>query len=180
MKAPYYKEIVKRVPVDTPTTGLEIGIWMGELSEKLLFNLPYLYLIGVDPFEKAFNSRSYVDSGAKQVRTTDTESYIQAHMMAIEVYQKYADRSRILALSSAEAEKIFNEDDKFDFIFIDGDHSYESVLQDIEMWFPHTKEGGIICGHDYETKFAGVKKAVDKHFKKIELGTYNTWFFKKL
>lgn len=36
-----------------------------------------------------------------------------------------------------------------DFIWIDGDHSYEAVRADIEAWFPHLKHEGIIAFHDY-------------------------------
>lgn len=37
---------------------------------------------------------------------------------------------------------------KIDFLFIDGDHSYEGVEQDFEMYAPFVKKGGIICFHD--------------------------------
>lgn len=35
-----------------------------------------------------------------------------------------------------------------DFVFIDGDHSYESVKHDIQVWLEEVQSGGIICGHD--------------------------------
>ena len=37
---------------------------------------------------------------------------------------------------------------KVDFIFIDGDHTYEGVKKDFEMYSPLVKEGGIIAFHD--------------------------------
>jgi hypothetical protein len=37
-----------------------------------------------------------------------------------------------------------------DMIFIDADHDYKSVLDDIIAWVPKVKEGGIIAGHDYD------------------------------
>lgn len=36
----------------------------------------------------------------------------------------------------------------FDFLFIDGDHSYEGVRKDWEMYSPLVKKGGLICFHD--------------------------------
>jgi hypothetical protein len=48
-----------------------------------------------------------------------------------------------------------------DMVFIDGDHRYESVREDIKDWWPHVKPGGVICGHDYPN-FDGVKRAVDE------------------
>lgn len=38
--------------------------------------------------------------------------------------------------------------DKFEFIFIDGAHDFDSVLQDIDAWFPKLIEGGYIAFHD--------------------------------
>jgi len=41
-----------------------------------------------------------------------------------------------------------NWDKKIDYIFIDGDHTYNAVKQDFEDWYPHVKSGGIISIHD--------------------------------
>lgn len=35
-----------------------------------------------------------------------------------------------------------------DFLFIDGDHAYASVLRDYEQWTPLLKTGGILAMHD--------------------------------
>ena len=47
-----------------------------------------------------------------------------------------------------------------DFLFIDGDHSYEGVKKDFEMYSPLVRKGGIIAFHDivpdYYTKY-GIK-----------------------
>jgi predicted O-methyltransferase YrrM len=63
---------------------------------------------------------------------------------------------------SWEASKNF-EDNSVDFVFIDADHEYESVVKDIDSWLPKVKKGGIISGHDYIT-WKGVKLAVDQKF----------------
>jgi len=36
-----------------------------------------------------------------------------------------------------------------DFVFIDGDHSYDAVKLDILTWKPRIKKGGILSGHDF-------------------------------
>ena len=43
--------------------------------------------------------------------------------------------------------KIYGEN-KLDFLFIDGDHTYNGVSQDFEMYAPLVKEGGLIAFHD--------------------------------
>lgn len=55
-------------------------------------------------------------------------------------------------------------DESFDFIFIDADHEYESVLADLNAWFPKLKPGGVIAGHDWSNEFLGVEKAVREFF----------------
>lgn len=46
----------------------------------------------------------------------------------------------------------------FDLVYIDGDHSYESVRRDIEVYSPHAR---IVCGDDYGVA-DGVTQAVDE------------------
>src|SRR6266496_4362330 len=63
--------------------------------------------------------------------------------------------------------KYFN-DNSLDFVFIDGNHSYDYVLEDITEWTKKVKPGGIIAGHDYKldaiNKY-GVIEAVNKYVK---------------
>ena len=40
-------------------------------------------------------------------------------------------------------------DDSLDFVFIDADHRYDSVVADIQAWLPKMKNGSILAGHDY-------------------------------
>jgi predicted O-methyltransferase YrrM len=40
-------------------------------------------------------------------------------------------------------------DKKIDVLLIDGDHSFEGVMADLESWLPHMKEGGVILMHDH-------------------------------
>jgi len=74
------------------------------------------------------------------------------------------------------------EDEFFDFIFIDAEHSYEGVARDISDWYPKVKEGGVLCGHDYVEFTAkgelgeydfGVIKAVDEFVEKNNIKTFS-------
>lgn len=87
----------------------------------------------------------------------------------------------------------------FDFIYIDGDHRYEAALNDIKMYAPLLKQGGIICGDDcegyssdydrdfleigksfdaYESVHCGVILAVAEYFPVYSLN-YNIWSARK-
>lgn len=71
------------------------------------------------------------------------------------------------------------ENDTFDLVYIDADHTYESVKKDLYAWYPKVKSGGIFSGHDYceyyikqsDTKF-GVVQAVDEFINEFSLKNY--------
>jgi predicted O-methyltransferase YrrM len=42
-----------------------------------------------------------------------------------------------------------------DFLFIDADHSYDSVKRDFELWSPLVRSGGIVAFHDVKPDYPG-------------------------
>lgn len=69
-----------------------------------------------------------------------------------------------IQLPSTEAAKLY-EDKSLDFVFIDANHRYEYVKEDIFAWTPKIKLGGLIAGHDYNHgELPGVTKAVNEIF----------------
>ena len=68
-----------------------------------------------------------------------------------------ADHIKFITGESIEISKVWNQ--KIDVLFIDSDHSYDSVREDILAWVPHVVEGGKILFHDYDS-WVGVTKAV--------------------
>ena len=73
----------------------------------------------------------------------------------------YGEKIKPLRGYSYELRKIWPEERKIDFLWIDGDHSYQGVKRDIKDWLPLVKKNAIICFHDYRDE-PGVKKAVDE------------------
>ena len=77
-------------------------------------------------------------------------------------------------LTSKEAAKKF-ESKSLDLVFIDANHTYEAVKEDIKLWLPKVRHGGVICGHDYHRTgnipHNGVKRAVDEVFKDVNLSS---------
>ena len=65
--------------------------------------------------------------------------------------------------------------DKADFVFIDGDHRYEAVLDDIVNAMTWMKPGGILSGHDYNHEaWPGVAQAVNEFFGKENVNVHGT------
>ena len=71
--------------------------------------------------------------------------------------------------------------ERFDLVFLDGDHSYSGLKADIEAWLPLVRPGGILCGHDFGGQFPGVERAVVEAFPdhqgKAHVGQTWTWQF---
>jgi len=63
-----------------------------------------------------------------------------------------------------------------DIIFIDGDHSYEGVRRDIQMWLPHCSDT-LFCCHDYTKAHKGVMKAIDELLPDVVPGNRGTAFY---
>ncbi len=87
---------------------------------------------------------------------------VSAHEVFNELASTRGETLSIHALraSSHQAVQTFR-DHWFDVIFIDAAHDYESVNQDIQLWLPKVKPGGLLCGHDYSRDWPGVIRAVN-------------------
>jgi len=72
---------------------------------------------------------------------------------------------RTIRLESKEASELYH-DKSLDLVFIDGDHSYNSVSADLHAWFKKVKPGGTIAGHDYP--FQEVRSAVHDFFDRLD------------
>lgn len=60
-----------------------------------------------------------------------------------EIYEKH-----IVKATSDEFFKLLDENEKFDIIFIDGDHHYQQIIKDIHNSLKHLSSNGIILLHD--------------------------------
>ena len=82
--------------------------------------------------------------------------------------KRYRNRFSILRKFSHEVIKEWPTNRKIDFLWVDGDHSYEGVKKDTLNWIPLVKKGSFICFHDYRDA-PGVKKVVDELVKDKEI-----------
>lgn len=134
--------------------GAEIGVADGRYSEILCESIPDATIYGVDPY------RSY--SGYSDYRREETfvEKYLQVRDKTID-FPNYV----LIVTDSAHAAELF-PDNSLDFVFIDANHAYDFVKQDINLWAPKVRPGGIVSGHDYyESRYGKVQvvKAVDEY-----------------
>lgn len=136
------EELIARLPKGG--TGAEIGVWKGAFSTRLLSGTTPVSLHLVDPwvFAAHFPRRWYGGALANDQKAMD-----DIHR---EVVKRFANDTRVIIhrLPSSRAAPMF-PDGYFDWVYVDGDHSYEAVLQDLRLWYPKIKKGGFLAGDDY-------------------------------
>merc|ERR1712242_413053 len=129
------------------------GVDDGRTSEALLAALPELHLLLVDPYEFA---------GASFFRDEPTRSEAQAASTLDQVWMRmgpFRDRAVLICQRSIDAAAWISPS-SLDLVFVDGDHAYEAVRQDIRAWRSKLRPGGILAGHDYSLFRPGVVRAV--------------------
>lgn len=138
----------------------EIGVWKGTSSAYFLQQIPELYLMMVDPWAVI---QEYIDSGDKTARQTQ-EQFDEIAETAKRNTEEYADRRLIFKTTSLKAASLLEGFNSLHLIFIDGNHAQKAVAEDLRLWWPKIRPGGILCGHDYggNRYNRGVKPAVDE------------------
>lgn len=116
--------------------GAEIGVEQGVFSEILCKKIPNLTLFGVDPWKAYSEYKEHLDQ-------MKLEGFYEETVAKMKPYD-----FRIFRAKSEEAHQYF-EDGSLDFVYIDGNHRFLNVAQDITLWLPKIKKGGILSGHDY-------------------------------
>jgi Methyltransferase domain len=141
--------------------GCEIGVQEGKFSEILLETWQGKKLFSIDPW-RHFAEEEYLDIANREQAVQDKLCEATRQRLA-----PYGERSVILRKTSKEAAATF-ADGELDFAYIDAQHSYTAAREDMHLWFPKIKPGGLLIGHDYipDGIYAfgefGVKQAVDE------------------
>lgn len=88
------------------------------------------------------------------------------------------ERITVLRMPSLEAAAFFRrpEAPRVSFAFIDAEHSYQHVLNDIDAWSKVVIPGGVLAGHDYTSEFPGVVQAVHERFGPETSRRGNSWW----
>ncbi|MCA9396966.1 MAG: class I SAM-dependent methyltransferase [Candidatus Omnitrophica bacterium] len=140
----------------------EIGVLTGDFSAQILRITKPDKLFLIDPWkyggpdEKAVFSHS----GLSQTDLDCWHSSVHHRFKA----ELEADKVEIMRVRSEDAAQSF-DDRFFDWIYIDGDHSYEGVLKDLKLYLPKIKQNGCMVLDDYNRKSkwqSGVRQAADE------------------
>jgi hypothetical protein len=158
--------------VQPGAVGAEVGVYDGGMSNALFKLIPGLCLYMIDRWAVYTPDQVDGDPEARMPRMT-RRAWKRVKAQAFAVAAKYKDKAIVIQNDSVAAANRIS-DGKLDFVFIDGDHSYEGCSRDIEAWLPKVKPGGWLMGHDYTIR-PGVKRAVDDLGMAVELDRDKVW-----
>ena len=143
----------------SPKSGAEIGVERGTTTQQLLTAFPNLHITAVDPWDIGGMYRYWP--------MKENECEFKTRM------KLFPNRVTVLKTDSVSAAGNIL-DGSLDFVFIDAQHDYETVLEDIKAWSPKVKDGGFVTGHDYSPNYPGVCSAVDEMYPHAEVDVFSS------
>lgn len=145
------------------TKGCEVGVEKGKNAQEMFEHIPNLKLFAIDPYKQ----HPQYDTGATTYLRIWDNGYLQ--MVKRQARARLKDKNAVIIEKFSEDAARDILDNSLDFVYIDGDHSYDFVMQDMIIWGRKVRRGGIISGHDYfydsnkEGRRAKVTQAVNDY-----------------
>ena len=131
-------------------SAVEIGTYKGKFAETLCRLIPGIDLSVVDSWKVYKGYKDYGENDLEDIAYEDTIKRSKKHGF------------KIIKGWSMDAVNQF-EDESLDYVFIDGNHDFAHVVEDVSAWSKKVKKGGIVSGHDFfrnHHKRFGVKEAI--------------------
>ena len=174
-----------------PKNFLEIGVFHGVTSRNICDLLHSIHgndfsFTGIDLFlnEKEVSKDEYIP---KTQFSNPLKQFYYKYIVRLDPYsiksvakllKKYKKNINIIKGDSNTVLKEINLD-KFDYVFLDGGHKYETVFIDLKNLKKIIENNGVILCDDYDLTYApGVKKAIDEYvmLNDFNLKTLNSRF----
>jgi Methyltransferase domain len=145
------------------SVGCEVGVWKGELSAALLRYLRPKRLHLVDPWLFMPDKPKAIYGGREATSQADMDAIYE------QVLARFEDELRrgrvVIHRETSVGAAPAVADGSLDWVYVDGDHTYDGVRADLEAWAPKLKPSGLLTGDDYGSFGwweGGVQRAVDE------------------
>jgi hypothetical protein len=147
--------------------GAEVGVWRGDNALDILQTLNVKTLFLIDPY------LPYLDNDGLR-------DPLPHFKVAKRRLSRFADKIEWLLKSSLEAVDLLPSN--LDFVYLDGNHNYDFVKSDVEVYYPKLVQGGVLGGHDFSSDYQGVVLAVTDFVKerriKLFIDSPDWWIVK--
>jgi predicted O-methyltransferase YrrM len=168
-------------------TAYELSDWQGYLThneidaiKKVCKSLPknsIVVNIGAGGGTSSFamlESRKDITVISVDIAASGQEIYTNEHLRLAEMPEYLARYIRVWG-DSKDVGRAWPDKWKIAMVFIDGDHSYQGCMGDLEAWIDHISEGGYVLFHDYGSpNWPDVKIVVDGYFSALPVEVADT------
>ena len=140
----------------------EVGAWKGDFSERILKTTQPSKFYIIDPyaFHGEYENAWYGGSIGSQ------ENMDAIYQSVLERFKDEIESGKVKLLRKPSDEGIRSlPENGLDWVYIDGNHTYDYVKSDLELSWPKIKSGGFLTGDDYALEGwwdDGVTRAVDE------------------
>lgn len=117
--------------------AVEVGVYRASFTQTLASRAKGMHITGVDAWTSYDGYKDY------EPNHLENEAYRDAKIRA----ERFSNITLVKGWSADVAPTI--EDASLDYLFIDANHEYEWVVEDLKLWAKKVKPGGIVMGHDY-------------------------------
>jgi predicted O-methyltransferase YrrM len=166
----YLFQLASGLPPDSLV--VEVGSWMGASTSFIASGLrgENAKILAVDNFQGLSACGEDAAWYARHFRRLGTNSTLEIFKSNLATLG-FATRAKPLVCDSQRAAReLAPSRGKIDFIFIDGDHSYDACRLDIAAWTPLAKSGGVVAFHDFGSRADGVTRAI---FEATKAGVFS-------
>lgn len=139
--------------------GIEIGVHSGKFAAHMLdgWKSCTAYHL-IDPWADPGSNLNVEYTEFKQLRQDDIDARMHE---AIARTRPWGDRVVIWRALSQNTESNF-VDGSMAFVYIDGNHDYLPVVEDLRRYWPKVMPGGILAGHDHHWEDNHGVKVIEK------------------
>jgi len=159
------------VPITYCEVGVNTGLNVFDVMTQL--NVSHSFLVDM------YLAYDTVYEGRVIYFTQEVQA--EAYESAKKLLEPFKDKLTWLLSYSDVAIK--DVDEGIDFIYIDGNHEYEYVKNDLKNYWKKLAENGILAGHDFFGSHNGLIRAVfefsNENNLKLYSDRYDWWFIKK-
>tara|TARA_B100000927_G_scaffold291408_1_gene293437 strand:- start:1010 stop:1618 length:609 start_codon:yes stop_codon:yes gene_type:complete len=150
----YYGVVSKVINENNFKKCAEVGIGYGLHAKEILdnTNIDHLYLI--DPTKYYLND----DFANDVLKYGGFENLVKNIKLNL---QPYNDKYTWYRKCSTDITNDEVPDEHLDLVFIDADHSYQAVTNDLNFWWKKIRKGGWLLGDDYGSIWPETKNAVN-------------------
>jgi hypothetical protein len=155
---------------------VELGVYEGDHSNEMLRVLDPAHLYLVD---------MWIDikiSGEGDDYLGDSQEIWDRRCLGVQERYASYDNVSVLRMSTDQATEVVPND--LDLVYIDANHDYAGVLNDMRKWFPKVRQGGILSGDDYHREdvvraVADFLKDYPQYTLQVSDNTTQWWFIKE-